>query len=257
MPLLRPLPAFEDNYIWLQYAPDGSALVVDPGDAAVVLREVEAGLHLRAVLITHHHADHIGGLMELQSRLGLPCYGPQDDRIPDVLSRVGGGDRIQPPEWPWPIEVLAVPGHTRSHIAFLSAGALFCGDTLFSLGCGRLFEGSPAQMLDSLDRLNTLPADTLVCCTHEYTLANARFALEAEPGNPALRARIAEVEARRAAGLASLPVALQRERDCNPFLRVRQPGVLATLQARRGLAAGADPVAAFAALRGWKDEFRG
>jgi hydroxyacylglutathione hydrolase len=134
---------------------------------------------------------------------------------------------------------------------------LFCGDTLFSLGCGRLFEGSPAQMLDSLDRLAALPGDTLVCCTHEYTLANARFAREADPQNPALRARIAEVEARRARGLPSLPVSLQRERDCNPFLRVRSTGVRAALQARVGLSAEAEAVEAFAALRAWKDGFHG
>lgn len=232
-------------------------MVVDPGDAAVVLREVDAGLHLRAILITHHHPDHTGGLVELQQRLGLPCYAPADARIPGDCTIVGDGACIQPADWPWPIEVLAVPGHTRSHVAYLSAGALFCGDTLFSLGCGRLFEGSPAQMLESLERLAALPGDTLVCCTHEYTLANARFALEADPQNPALRARIAEVEARRAAGQPSLPVPLQRERDCNPFLRVRQPGVRAALAARRGLEAGAGAVEAFAALRAWKDGFRG
>lgn len=252
---LRPLPAFSDNYIWTLADADGLALVVDPGEAGPVLRAIEAGLRPVAILLTHHHPDHIGGVAELLARWPAPCYAPQDPRIPGDPVRVGDGDRVEVPELGIGFDVLAIPGHTLSHIAFFGAGMLFCGDTLFSLGCGRMFEGSAAQMLGSLDRLADLPGDTLVCCGHEYTESNGRFARVAEVDNAARDQRLAEVAALRQAGQPSVPSRLDQERACNPFLRVDSPGVRAALAARGEDAAGR--VERFASLRGWKDGFAG
>jgi hydroxyacylglutathione hydrolase len=230
--------------------------VVDPGDDAPVLAAIAGGLRPVALLLTHHHADHIGGAARLQSALGIPAWGPVDARIPGEVNRVGDGDRVAVPELGLDFEVLAVPGHTRSHVAFHGAGHLFCGDTLFSLGCGRMFEGTPSQFLASLDRLAALPGDTAVCCGHEYTEANGRFARAAEPDNPAREAWLARVAELRRAGQPSLPSTMATERAANPFLRVDQPGVLASLSRQSGQAP-ADRVAAFAALRQWKDGFTG
>jgi hydroxyacylglutathione hydrolase len=250
------LPAFQDNYIWLLRGAEGAAVVVDPGDDAPVLAAIAGGLRPVALLLTHHHADHIGGAARLQSALGIPAWGPVDDRIPGEVHRVGDGDRVAVPELGLDFEVLAVPGHTRSHVAFHGAGHLFCGDTLFSLGCGRMFEGTPSQFLASLDRLAALPGDTAVCCGHEYTEANGRFARAAEPDNPAREAWLARVAGLRRGGQPSLPSTMATERAANPFLRVDQPGVLASLSRQSGQAP-ADRVAAFAALRQWKDGFTG
>ncbi|HVI26536.1 MAG TPA: hydroxyacylglutathione hydrolase [Xanthomonadaceae bacterium] len=249
---LQPLPAFADNYIWTLAAGDG-AVVVDPGEAGPVLAAAEAGLRPALLLLTHHHADHIGGAAALLERWpGLPVYGPDDDRIHLPFTRVADGDVVDCP--PWRFQVLAVPGHTRSHLAFVGHGHLFCGDTLFSLGCGRLFEGSPAQMLASLDRLSALPDDTRVCCGHEYTLANAAFARVVDPDNPALRRRTEDAAAMRQADRPTLPSTLAGERACNPFLRVDATPVRAAIAAHLGQPP-ADRVEAFAALRRWKDGF--
>jgi hydroxyacylglutathione hydrolase len=251
---LLPLPAFEDNYIWTWRDDAGRALVVDPGDAGPVLAAAGQGLQPVGVLLTHHHADHVGGVPALLERWpGLPVVAPDDERIPFATQRAGDGDRVGIAGWSF--ETLAVPGHTVSHIAFHGHGLLFCGDTLFSLGCGRLFEGTPAQMLASLERLAALPGGTLVCCGHEYTLPNAAFARVVEPDNQALARRFEEAQAMRHAGRPTLPATIAGECAANPFLRIDEPAVRASVDGHAGRQSGGR-VEAFAALRQWKDGFR-
>lgn len=251
---LQALLALSDNYIWTASDDDGgNALIVDPSEAAPVLAAADAGLRPVAVLLTHHHHDHIGGVPDLLARWpGLPVFAPHDERIPPGYRRVRDGDTVE--AGPWRFDALAVPGHTASHVAFHGHGLLFCGDTLFSLGCGRLFEGTPAQMHASLNRLAALSPETRVCCGHEYTLANGAFAHVVEPGNPALRRRIEEAQAMRETGRPTLPSTIGTERDTNPFLRVDAAEVRASVAAHLGHAPG-DAVATFAALRRWKDGF--
>ncbi len=255
---LQPIPAFTDNYIWALADGQGRAVIVDPGDAAPVLAACERGLAPVVILLTHHHADHIGGVAALLERFQVPVYAPFEDRIAVPAWRVADGERIRIAELGLDFDVLAVPGHTRSHIAFhaqLDDGAvLFCGDTLFSLGCGRMFEGTPDQMLASLDRLAALPDETRVCCAHEYTLGNAAFARQVDPDNAALARRIGQARAQRAAGKPTLPSRLAEERACNPFLRCDAPAI-AQAAATHANAAAADRVETFARLRRWKDGF--
>ncbi|WP_371322991.1 hydroxyacylglutathione hydrolase [Dechloromonas sp. ZY10] len=246
------LAAFRDNYIWL--LDDGqSALVVDPGEAAPVLAALsERRLSLAAILVTHHHADHQGGVADLLAVWPqAQVYAPQTENVPGCNRPLRGGEQLE--LLGAEFAVLAVPGHTLGHLAYYHRGALFCGDTLFGAGCGRLFEGSPAQMAASLQRIAALPEETLIYCAHEYTEANLRFAAAVEPGNPALLARCRQVAGLRADGRASVPSTLAEEKATNPFLRCQQSEVVAA--ARQQGAVGDDPVAVFAALRAWRNNF--
>lgn len=245
------IPAFKDNYIWLLQR-DRRAVVVDPGDAAPVIMRLEAdGLALDGILITHHHADHQGGVDELIRRYPVPVFAPVAESITGRTHPLSGGESIM--VLGCPVQVLAVPGHTAGHIAYVAGNRLFCGDTLFGAGCGRLFEGTPAQMAASLDALAALSPETLVHCSHEYTEANLRFALAVEPENKAIRARMARVAALRAAGQSSVPSTLLEELATNPFLRCRESGVIDA--AIREGAVDASPVAVFTAIRAWRNRF--
>ncbi|MCX7258297.1 MAG: hydroxyacylglutathione hydrolase [Polaromonas sp.] len=232
---LIPIPAFTDNYLWLLH--DGEyALVVDPGEAAPVQQALaQHGLQLTSILVTHHHADHTGGVAALRDATGAQVYGPASESIPAPFTPLKEGATVH--TLGLDFQVLDVPGHTAGHIAFYAPDVdgqplLFCGDTLFSGGCGRLFEGTPAQMLASLDKLAALPGATRVCCTHEATLGNLRLALAAEPDKADL---------------------IAQELRINPFLRTRQASLVAA--ARRLDASADDDIAIFAALRQWKNQF--
>ena len=249
-----PLRAFADNYVWtLRDA--RCAAVVDPGDARPVLDYLQREkLELVAILNTHHHADHVGGNGGLLARWKVPVFGPHDDRIREVTHRLKDGSRCTLPHFGIEFEVFEIPGHTRTHIAFHGGGMLFCGDTLFAAGCGRLFEGTPRQMHDSLSRLMQLPDDTRVYCGHEYTLSNIRFARAADPGNAALRELEATAKGLRDRDLPTLPSTIGQEKATNPFVRVREPAVVASASRFAGKALS-DPVSVLGAIREWKNGF--
>jgi len=254
---LIPLPAFSDNYIWILHDHE-RALVVDPGESSGVIAWLEEhGIELDTILITHHHPDHTGGVNALRDATGARVFGPWKEKMPEPLRRVGAGDIVEAVGLKF--AVLEVPGHTAGHIAYFcddidSAPLVFCGDTLFSGGCGRLFEGTPAQMLDSLERLSELPNDTRVCCTHEYTVSNLRFAAAVEPGNADVEQHLSHCKSLRAQNLVTLPSSIGLEKRINPFLRTGQEAVFRAAHAHAG-AASNDPVAVFAALREWKNRF--
>jgi hydroxyacylglutathione hydrolase len=249
-----PVRAFKDNYIWtLRRGPH--AVVVDPGDATPALDYLRAEkLTLTAILNTHHHADHVGGNAELLRHFSVPVYGPDDDRIPTVSRRLHEGEQFRLEEIGVEFSVLEIPGHTKSHIAFHGGGMLYCGDTLFACGCGRLFEGTPQQMHVSLAKLASLPDATRVYCGHEYTLANIRFGKAVEPDNPELSKWELEAAAQRAGDQVTLPSTIGREKRANPFLRCGESAVIASAARHAGKPL-TDAASVLGAIREWKNDF--
>jgi hydroxyacylglutathione hydrolase len=259
-----PIPAFDDNYIWCIH--DGhSALVVDPGDSAPVLEYLaQTGLKLKGILVTHHHADHTGGIVHLLEVLDptIPVYGPVGNNIPGRTQACMEGDKIEIDSPRISLKVFEVPGHTLSHIAYFAnmqanvvEPMLFCGDTLFASGCGRLFEGTPTQMSESLAKFAALPKNTLVYCTHEYTLSNIRFALAVEPNNVNLISWSEKAQELRAKDLPTLPTTIGQELQVNPFMRCDQAEVISSAKSVSGHDSLPSSAHVLAVIRAWKDRF--
>ncbi len=252
---ISPIPAFEDNYLWLLETEghDGCA-VVDPGDADPVIQAIEQrGLRLDAILITHKHGDHVGGIRDLKKRWpGAVVYGPRNEPIKALEVRLGEGDRVHLEGLQLDFEVLDVPGHTEGHIAYYGHGALFCGDTMFAGGCGRVFSGTHEQLSRSLQKIADLPGDTLAYCAHEYTMANLGFAQWVEPDNEALQQRHQQDAARREQDQPTVPSRIAIELETNPFMRTDQPGVIRAAEDWIGKSLS-DRDSVFHAVREWKD----
>ena len=255
---VTPVQAFADNYIWLIHSPRDARKVVavDPGDAAPVHLALESqSLQLSGILLTHHHNDHVGGVASLLQRHEVPVFGPGTERVPGNAVPMREGDRSTFSNLELDFRVLDIPGHTAGHIAYTGHGAVFCGDTLFSAGCGRLFEGTPEQMVGSLAKLASLPEETLVYCGHEYTIGNLRFSLAVEPENADAASYLDECLAKRARHEATVPSNIRRERNVNPFLRCNRKTVIYAAEARAGRRLNSTEV--FAVIRHWKDGFKG
>ncbi|MFZ6815777.1 hydroxyacylglutathione hydrolase [Undibacterium sp. Rencai35W] len=252
------VPAFDDNYLWLIHN-GANAVVVDPGDANAIIAALDLHqLRLTAILLTHHHNDHIGGVPSLLQHYKVPVYGPENDGIAAVTHPLQQDQKLTLSEIGLTLNVLAVPGHTSGHIAYFAPEQhwLFCGDTLFAGGCGRLFEGTPTQMLQSLDRLAALPEDTEVYCAHEYTMSNLRFAREIEPDNQALLTRIAVEQKKRDENIPTIPSQIGLEKQTNPFLRIRETAVIRRLIDAGKISANQSDASNFGALREWKNNYR-
>jgi hydroxyacylglutathione hydrolase len=249
-----PLPAFEDNYIWcLRH--EHALAVVDPGDATPVLRHLaESGERLAAIMVTHHHRDHTGGIAELTARHPVPVFAPAIEATAGTTHPIKAGDRIELPELGVEFDVLDFAGHTRGHLGYYRPGSLFCGDTLFGCGCGRLFEGTAAQLHEALAKIGALPPLTLIYSAHEYTESGIRFANAVEPDNPAIGIRGRQVHERLGAGKPTVPFTLADELATSPFLRCREPGVISAAARRLGRAP-VDELEVFATLREWRDHF--
>lgn len=254
------IPAFSDNYLWLLTSADQPSahqqygVIVDPGDASPVLKKLQQmNITLCAILITHHHSDHVGGIAKLLEHYpDIPVYGPANERIPHRSHALGEGDIVELKELGMELKVLDVPGHTSGHIAYYGEGALFCGDTLFANGCGRIFGGSAKDLYQSLSRIAQLPAETLIYCAHEYTVDNIGFARWVEPDNNALAQRLEECHQLLDANKQTVPSLLSLELETNPFLRIAIPEVTRRINQhlKKELS---DPAELFAALRTWKD----
>jgi len=251
-----PIPAFEDNYIWIVHN-EHHAIVVDPGDANPVCDYLDAHhLKLLGILVTHHHRDHVGGIQDLVELYNTPVYGPRHEKIPCMTNPLGEGDRVEISELDFRMNIIDIPGHTLGHIAYLWDGGMFCGDTLFTCGCGKLFEGTAKQLHHSLQRLASQPDDTLVYCTHEYTESNIRFAVIAEPGNKELKQREADTHALRAQDKPTLPSTLKLEKATNPFLRCSEAEIIRNIEQKFGQKLPSkDELHVFTALRKWRDAY--
>ena len=249
------IPAFDDNYIWLASGGPGEKVaIVDPGDADPVFEAMErGGVAPGAILVTHHHYDHTGGVGELAARYGIPVYGSTSGRVAAVDHPVADGDRVQLADCGLDLQVLETPGHTRDHICYVGQGALFCGDTLFTGGCGKLFEGTPAEMFESLEKIRALDDAIAVYCAHEYTLKNLEFARVVEPDNPQVQERQEAAQRTRREGRATVPADLALEKATNPFLRSQVPEVVRAAEAYSGRDLDG-PADVFAVVRAWKDD---
>lgn len=251
------IPIFNDNYIWLIINSIGKkAIAIDPGDAEPLRHYLQSNqLDLGAILITHHHPDHTQGVFALKREFNMPIYGPKNEQITGLTHKVEEGDYIHVPSFDMAFNVLNIPGHTLDHIAYTLPGLLFCGDTLFSAGCGRLFEGTPQQMYHSLQKLAALPDKTKVFCAHEYTLQNLNFAQVVEPNNQWIQTKINQVIALRQDNRSTLPSSINEEKKINPFLRCEVKEVIESVENWVGFTLE-DPVQVFKYLREWKDVFK-